>query len=128
MAHPNEAVIRGFFEAIGRRDLDAAKSHMADDVWVHLAGSHPLAGARQGPDAWFDLAARVFELTDEFRLDVHDVLANDDHGVALVHATGARGDRRLEWNRIFVYHLREGRIAEVWIHESDQAGVDALLG
>ena len=128
MAHGNEAAIRGFFDAVGRRDLDAAKSHMTDDVWVHLAGSHPLAGDRQGPDSWFELAARVFELTDEFHLDVHDVLADDDHAVALVRARGSRGDRTLEWNRIFVYHLREGRIAEVWIHESDQAGVDALFG
>jgi ketosteroid isomerase-like protein len=128
LTHPNEDLIRGFFDALDRGDLEDAKTRMAADVRFHLGGGHRLAGERLGPDAWFALAREVISLTgDTFGLTVHDVLANDEHGVALVSAHAERDGESFDWNRVFVYHLTGGKMAEVWVHESDQALVDRLF-
>jgi ketosteroid isomerase-like protein len=120
--------VRGFFAAFARRDLDEARSLMTRDMQFHMPGAHPLAGDRVGPDEWFRLAGDVLELTEgTFRLKVHDVLANDEHGVALVDVHAERAGEAFNWNRLFVYHFARGKISEVWIHETDQAGVDRLF-
>ena len=39
----------------------------------------------------------------------HDVLVSDEHAVALVRELAVREERSPEFNRVVVYHLRDGR-------------------
>lgn len=50
-----------------------------------------------------------------FRLEVHDVLANDDHAVALVTAFSSRGGESLEDRAAPVVHVKGGKISEFWV-------------
>jgi uncharacterized protein len=59
-----------------------------------------------------------------FRADVHDLLANDDHGVGLVTVTARRGDRSLTVNDVNVFHLRDGQVTECWLASTDQQAED----
>jgi ketosteroid isomerase-like protein len=47
-------------------------------------------------------------------VEFHDVLLSDEHAVALVIERAVRGERSLEFNRVFVYHLRDGKITKTW--------------
>lgn len=68
----------------------------ADDVAWRAPGQNPLSGDYQGKDAVFALFGRLAEQTGgSFRVDVHDLLANDEHGIGLVTVTASRGDRSL---------------------------------
>jgi carbon monoxide dehydrogenase subunit G len=58
------------------------------------------------------------------RVEVHDILANDEHGVALVRGTGQRGAKSIADNGVQVFHLRDGKATEVWFHPGDQAASD----
>ncbi len=62
MSHPNQDLINRFFQAYGRRDLDAFRQVVAEDVrWVFL-GHYPFNGANQGMEevvAFFDAMSRV---------------------------------------------------------------------
>jgi hypothetical protein len=62
-----------------------------------------------------------------FRLDVHTTLADDDHGVALVVATGSRNGRSVELKEAHVFHLLSGKVVEVWDIAADQYSADELL-
>ncbi len=87
-----------------------------DVVW-HAPGRSPPSGEHRGVDAIFGLFARTMELTGgSFRVEFHDVVANDEHAVALYVARGEREGRTLEDRSVLVSHVHNGRFAETWQH------------
>jgi ketosteroid isomerase-like protein len=125
MAHPNEDLLRKGYAAFGEGDLDTVMGLFADDIKWHVPGRNPLAGDYSGKEEVGAFLGRAMELTNgTFRVDVHDVLANDDHGVALVHSTAERDGKSLDSNDVHVWHIRDGRATEQWIHPGDQYAAD----
>jgi uncharacterized protein len=122
--HPNEELLRREYEAFARNDLDALALILSDDVVYHIAGAGPLAGDHRGREAVF----RVFDVDRGagFTSEIHDVLANDRHAVALTHVYGMRGDRLLDDITVHVVHVMDGRITEAWFFPWNQAANDAF--
>jgi ketosteroid isomerase-like protein len=121
MAHPNEDLVREIFAAFGRGDLDALRSrYMAEDACFHYPGRGLLAGDHEGVAKVLEISGRAFELSGgTFRLEIHDVLANDEHAVALFTARGERAGRRLEDRTAEVFRIRDGKAAEMWLYPAD---------
>jgi hypothetical protein len=126
MAHPNEDLVRGGFEAFGRGDLEALRrEYFAEDIRWHFPGRGPLAGDYAGVDQVLELFGRIFELTGgTLRLDLHDVVANDEHAVALYTANGERAGRQLHDHTVGVFHAGDGKITQVWLHADDLYAAD----
>jgi ketosteroid isomerase-like protein len=61
-----------------------------------------------------------------FRSEIHDVLANDRHAVALTVVQGTRQGRVLEDITVHVVHVVDGKITESWLFPGDQAASDAF--
>jgi len=76
VAHPNEDLVRGGFEAFGRGDLDALRrEYFAEDIRWHIPGRGQLAGDYEGVGQVLELFGRAFELTSgTLLLDLHDVV------------------------------------------------------
>lgn len=122
MAHPNEDLVRETFAASGRGDIDALRNHyFADDIRWHFPGRSPLAGNYEGAaQVVREFFGRVFELSGgTFRAELHDVVANDEHAVALFTARANRAERTLEDRTAEVIHIRDGKLAEVWLYPAD---------
>jgi hypothetical protein len=65
------------------------------------------------------------QMTDgTFRVDIQDVLANDDY--AVIHAQ--RAGRTLESEEAHVSSMKAGRVAEFWALTEDQYAVDEFFG
>jgi ketosteroid isomerase-like protein len=65
------------------------------------------------------------ELTaGSFRAELHDVVANDEHAVALYVTRGEREGRTLENRDVLVSHIRNGKIAEAWLLTDDLYAAD----
>jgi hypothetical protein len=97
-------------------------------VW-HAPGRSQLSGDFEGKDAVFGEFQKVFEMTGgSFKLDIHDVLANDEHAVVLVHASGQIGDRSLDQNAVQVFHIKDGKVTEQWLHPDDLYANDEFWG
>jgi uncharacterized protein len=63
-----------------------------------------------------------------FQLEVHDILANDEHSVTLATATAERDGKKLEGRAVHVTNPdAEGRVKEFWSFEEDQAAGDAFF-
>src|SRR6266511_3374360 len=93
-----------------------------------FARTKPAGGDYKGIDQVMGLFARLFELTGgTFRLEVHDVLANDEHGVVLATAKAEKGGKTLSDNGVQVFHLRDGKVTESWLHPSDQYEADEFF-
>lgn len=52
-----------------------------------------------------------------------DVLANDEHIVALLHATADREGKRLDQNYVIVFQMRDGKVHAAWEVWKDQPSV-----
>jgi ketosteroid isomerase-like protein len=127
MAHPNEEVARSATEALSKGDVDGFLEYHTDDVVVHFPGRGPMAGDHRGKDFLAEMFRQQMEMLDvPAQVEIHDVLANDDHAVALNKISGTRGGRTLDQDQVVVMHLRDGKIAEVWLHFSKQQDMDEL--
>jgi uncharacterized protein len=128
VAHPDEAVVRRFIEAMVNRDVGAIADCFADDVVFHIAGRNALSGDHRGKQ---EVLTRLFQAWEEafggLEIRVHDLLATDDHVVVLSDRRATRDDRTLDMRAATVYHVRDGKIAEAWLFEWDPYAIDEFL-
>ncbi|HVC77057.1 MAG TPA: nuclear transport factor 2 family protein [Candidatus Micrarchaeaceae archaeon] len=120
-------LIRRYFDAV-HTDYSRTATLYAPDATLHYIGRHVLGGVYRGPREILDLFRRSGEaFHGTQRLELHDVVANDRHAVALLTGTAERGGKHLEWQRVVVFHVQDSLISEQWIHDSDQHVVEAAL-
>ena len=125
MAHPNEELLRRGYDAFSTGDMATLGDLFSDDIAWHIPGRSPLAGDYNGKERVFGLFSQLLELSEgTFRVEIHDVLASDEHGVVLAKVRGQRGGKTLEGNDVHVWHLRDGKAVEFWGHSGDQYAVD----
>ena len=127
MTHPNEELLRKGYDAFGKGDMDTIRELFAPDIVWHAPGRSPMAGDYRGVDEVLQQFGRVFEMTGgTFNLEIHDVIANDDHVVVLVRARGERNGKTLDDTSVQVWHLKDGKATEQWLHSGDQYAADAF--
>jgi ketosteroid isomerase-like protein len=120
-------LIRRYFDAV-RTDHSQTAALYAPEATLHYVGRHVLGGVYRGPAEILELFRRSREaFRGTQRLELHDVVAGDKHAVALLRGSAERDGKRHEWQRVVVFHVREGRIHEQWIHDSDQHVVEEAL-
>jgi uncharacterized protein len=124
--HANVELTRRAYEAFAKGDLAALTELIADDVTWHVRGAGALSGDYHGRDQVFGFFGRLAQETGgTFRLDVHDVLANDEHAVALCTLSASRGAKSVETPVANVSHVHDGKVTEFWAATTDpQAGID----
>ena len=126
-SHPNETLVREVFQALQEHNLATLEILLTPDVVLHVPGQSTNAGEYCGyrgfVEFWQKLSRRAAG-----RLEVHvqDVLANQNHAVALGISVIGREGERLEHRVVYVLRLSGGRVAECWIHNYDQHRVDAF--
>ena len=124
--HPNVELARRGYDAFAKGDLATLTELIADDATWHALGVGPLSGTYHGRDEIFGFFGRLAEETGgTFRMDVHDVLANDEHAVVLCMLSASRGSKSIQVPVANVSHMRDGKVTEFWTSTTDpQAGID----
>ena len=123
--HPNASLLRRGFETFDKGDMATLTELFAQDVVWHVPGNNQLSGVHRGRDAVFAIFAKVGELSGgTFKIELHDVLANDEHTVALSRATGSREGKQLNSLDAAVYHMANGKVTEFWFFTKDQRLTD----
>ena len=128
MAHPNEELVRRGFDAFNSGDVNTLRELFHQDAVWHAPGRNPVAGDHQGVEAILGFFARTMERTGgTFRVELHDVVANDEHAVAIYVSRGQREERTLDNKNVLVSHIRNGRLTETWQLSEDQYAADEFL-
>ncbi len=123
--HPNVELLRKGYAAFGAGDMQTVDALLSDDIVWHSPGNNALAGDYKGKDQVFGLFAKLVELTEgTFRQEIHDLLANDEHAVALMDEAWDK-PRPFRGRSVHTWHVREGKPAEFWLFNEDQAAADA---
>ena len=121
MAHPHELVVRGAYEALDRDDMAGFAASFAADAVLHGGEGVEVAGAES-------IARMIWQLREmtngTLRWELHDVLANDDHTVALHVTRAERNGRSLADRVVYVFHVRDGQIREAWFSGDPRVQAD----
>ena len=128
--HPNVALVRRAMQAMNEMDMSKAdeemaivEAFMADDiVWHEIGRAEPRRGKDELRAAMFD-----FPSDTKFHYELHDVLANDEHAIAMGTATVTRGDESIEYRTAEIFHIRDGKATERWAFSDDTAAIEAFF-
>lgn len=125
--HTNEKRLRDGYDAMSRGDGKLLAELLAPDARWTIPGRSPLAGSYSGLKEIFSFWKRVAELAPGgLRLEVLDVLANDDRGVVFVVGRGTRLGRSIEERGVHVFRFEEGQAKEARFYYEDQDAYDAF--
>jgi uncharacterized protein len=128
MTHPNEDLLRRGYAAFATGDLDAVFGLLADDMVWHNGGNNQVAGDFRGHEAIMGFFGKLIEVTGgTFRLDIHDVLANDTHGTVLLTAHAERDGQAMSVREVNIWHLADGKATEFWVFPEDSAELDKMF-
>jgi len=128
MANSNEELLARGYAAFAAGDMDGVFAEMADNIVWHVGGSSPLAGDYAGHEAVAGLFGQLMDVTGfTFKLDVHDVLANDTHGAVLCTAHAESDGRALDMRQVHIWHLAGGKSTEFWTFPEDSAANDEFF-
>lgn len=120
-----------WYDALAAGDLARGITALTEDTVLHVPGRSSNTGTYVGRDAVVGFVTSAHEKTGgTLQLTVHRVLDDGEWGVALCTYTATRPDRDrpLENNLAHVARLRDGQIAESWLHSRDQYAVDEFWG
>lgn len=128
MANANEDLLRRGYAAFAAGDIDTVLGVFADDIAWHISGQSQISGDYHGHQEVVGFFGRLMELTGgTFRLEVHDVLANDTHGAVLVTVYAQRDGEQFEMREVHTWHLAGGKATEFWAFEDDTAETDRFF-
>jgi uncharacterized protein len=127
MAHPNEELVRRGYEAFNNADVETLQQLFADTTVFHEPGRSPISGDYQGLDQVLGFFGTLAERSGgTFRATLHDVVANDEHTIALHSSDAERDGRTTHSPTVLVFDVQDGKIAETWSYHSDQYEFDAF--
>ncbi len=110
MTHPNETLVRDAYGAFNEGDIEGFLVAFGEDAVLHGAD-----GQIAGRHAIRSVVEQLRALTENtLHIEVHDVLANDNHTVMLQLTKAKLGDRVLEDRVVYVFHIEDGFIVDAY--------------
>jgi uncharacterized protein len=129
VVNTNEDLLRQGYAAFASGDLATVQALIADDIVWHSGGANQLTGDYSGHQEVLGFFGRLLDVTGgTFRLEVHDILANDTHGIVLVTVHGHRDGRSVAAREVNIWHLEDGKAKEFWSFAENGAEMDDFLG
>jgi ketosteroid isomerase-like protein len=129
MAEQSDAqLVRQGYDAFIAGDMEWLNEHLADSIVWHVPGNNVLSGDYRGKEEVLSFFAKSVQAAIP-SFDVHDVVASDDHTIALLNVRFTRQDigQTFEGRAVQVFHIENGKALESWFMNEDQAAADAFL-
>ena len=127
MAHPHAQLVASGYDAVARGDLDALAAVLAEDILWHVPGQGVISGDYRGRDGVVEFFTKAQELSNgTMRVELHDISATDDHTFAIQTNRAERNGKTLNARVAAVFHVRDGKAAEVWFFTNSQYDSDAF--
>lgn len=117
--HPDVALYRTYIDKLLRGEIDRVAPLLAEDVvWHEPGGADSIVGRQPLLEQmrWVTSALAV-------GIEVHDVVANDRHVVALIEWRMAAAGRSLVSRQVEIWHVQDERVTERWLFVDDFEGL-----
>ena len=108
-------LIERYNAAWNAQDIDAVDAEHHDDVVFH---NHTAGERAEGREAVREHIAQIFRNNPTLRFTTRSLQAGDHFAVCEWTATVERDRRRLEWDGVDVFPIRDGKIARKDVYSS----------
>jgi ketosteroid isomerase-like protein len=117
----SDEVVREAVAGMTTGDMDRLGAMLSDDIVLHVPGSNQISGEYTGKEAFLgDFLGKLMSLTGgQFGLEPHEFLGSGEHAVGLYNITATRDGKTFTWSHVNVYHVRDGKVTEIWQHPGD---------
>ena len=112
--HPNVTLVRRAYEAFAKGDFRTILDIMPDDLRWHVPGANLISGLRTRKRDVADYFETMAETASKLELEVHDVVGNDEHVVGILRHKHSRWQTQLDIRSTQVWHVRDGKLVEMW--------------
>jgi uncharacterized protein len=114
-AQENLNIVRSGYEAFGQGDIPGVLAVFDEGIQWHISGRSGLSGTYKGHDEVVGFFTQLGERSGgTFNLEVHDMLASDDHVVVLTRERAQRDGKSIDARVAHVWHLSDGKATEFW--------------
>lgn len=112
----NIAVVRSFYEYLGRGDRDGAyATFVAEDCVLHEADSLPYGGVYRGRELMKETLRDVVARFDDFSFEILNYLGGDDEVVVHLRLDGVGRESRKPFSIpiMELWRIRDGKVVEL---------------
>jgi ketosteroid isomerase-like protein len=113
VTYSNADLLQRIYDAAARGDLQPLLDTLKDDIAWQDSSLGPLAGDYRGKEEVLTFFGRMADVyAGTLRLEVLDIVANDNHGVVLTSEQGESAGELIMWRGTHIFTFRDGRCAE----------------
>ena len=124
-AEANQALILSAYDAFSGGNIQNVFALFAEDILWHVPGRGPLSGNYRGHAEVLGFFQHFMALSDgTFRIQIDNVLAQDDQVVVLCTQSAQRGGHSWSSRQVEVWTVKDGRAAVYWQYQGDQQTED----
>lgn len=126
--HPNATVFRRGYAAFNSGDMDTIRQLFDENIVWHAGGRNRFSRDAHGIDETLGFFLELVQATNgTFRIDVHDIVANDEHAVAMVTTHQELDGTTYEDRGAHVVHMKDGKVTESWFFNWNPYQLDELF-
>jgi uncharacterized protein len=118
-------VVRRYAEAWQANDIAAVFDLYHDEFVLHYFGTSPLAGDHVGKQAAIEVLVEATQRSARQLDAIEDVLGGSTYAALVVREGVGPGSQQVI-RRVFLYTVRDDKLAECWLYDEDQPFVDTL--
>lgn len=123
----NREAVHRYSDAWRAGDLAVLIGCYAEDFTLHYFGGSSLAGDHVGKAAALKALAEVTRRTNRKLIAIVDVMAGPNRAAIIARERFEKNGKVAELDRLLVYRVADGKLAECWVYDGDQALVDQFL-
>ena len=112
--HPNAAAFRAAM-AQPQNPQDMMDSLDDNVEWHEIGSAEPLRGKEAVVKRWTSGDLGNYQIESK----LHDVVANDDHTIALMENTVTRDGKSFTYRTAEIVHMRDGKVTARWAFSDD---------
>ncbi len=127
----NEAIAQtlgAYAKAWQAGDLGTIMAAYHDEFVLHYFGNNPLAGRHAGKATALGVLGDFSRRTNRRLIEIVSVMAGDTRGAIITREQLGPDGAAIEVERVLVYRVTGGQLAECWVYDADQAMIDRLIG
>ena len=128
-AQENAANVRKGYEYFNTGNMEELVKLFDPGVTWHVPGRSRLAGEKRGVETVLGFFGELVQETNgTFHVELHDVVANEQHAVGLHTNKATRNGKQLNMHVALVFHINAaGKVDEIWDHYEDTGAVDEFF-
>jgi ketosteroid isomerase-like protein len=110
MKHSNALILEKIYEDFQNGNIDSMLRSCDEKITFQVAGKSKLAGKFTKENFKVGFFDKLSTLSDgTFKLEIHDVLASDRHGIVLASNSFTRAGEKVELRTVHVWRFENGK-------------------